>query len=130
MAIRLGATDVFDSVVIAHPGGPSLGEIQKIKVPAAWVCAEEDMGFKKSLRNEAETHFASRKGTPAFVEYEFKDYKGTLSSYTIDRGHVLMVFVGTCHGFAARPNLALPEIVEAYKGALEQTAEWFKKTLV
>lgn len=78
MAIRLGATDVFDSVVIAHPGGPSLGEIQKIKVPAAWVCAEEDMGFKKSLRNEAEAHFASRKGTTAFVEYEFKDYKGTL----------------------------------------------------
>ncbi|KAJ2928419.1 hypothetical protein H1R20_g8682, partial [Candolleomyces eurysporus] len=37
---------------------------------------------------------------------------------------------GTQHGFAARPNLAYPEIVEAHEKALEQTISWFKKTLV
>ena len=36
---------------------------------------------------------------------------------------------GTVHGFAARPNLAMPEVVEAYKGALQQTVDWFNKTL-
>jgi hypothetical protein len=36
---------------------------------------------------------------------------------------------GTAHGFALRPNLALPDLKTAYEGALEQTAAWFEKTL-
>lgn len=36
---------------------------------------------------------------------------------------------GTAHGFAARPNLALPDIVEAYHKALQQTVAWFARTL-
>ncbi|GJE91791.1 dienelactone hydrolase family protein [Phanerochaete sordida] len=111
IAIRLGATDLFDSLVILHPGNTTIEQIKAIKKPAAWACAEEDMSFKKPLRDEAEALFASRKDKPEFVEYEFKDYKGT------------------CHGFAARPNLEVPEIVEAYHGALDQTAAWFEKTL-
>lgn len=36
---------------------------------------------------------------------------------------------GTVHGFAARPNLAYPEVKAGYEGAFEQTIEWFQKTL-
>lgn len=37
--------------------------------------------------------------------------------------------IGTAHGFAARPNLDLPEIKEAFELAFEQTVQWFQKTL-
>jgi hypothetical protein len=36
---------------------------------------------------------------------------------------------GTAHGFAARPNLNVPEVKLAYEEAFEQTVEWFTKTL-
>ncbi|KAI0345740.1 dienelactone hydrolase endo-1-3,1,4-beta-D-glucanase [Trametopsis cervina] len=111
VAIRLGSSDLFDAIVIAHPGGNSIEQIKAIKVPASWACAEDDMSFKKPLRDEAEAVFAARKEKSDYVEYEFNDYKGTV------------------HGFAARPNLAIPEVVEAYKGALNQTENWFKKYL-
>ena len=32
--------NVFDSVVIVHPGGVTEEQIKAIKVPAAWACAE------------------------------------------------------------------------------------------
>lgn len=35
------------------------------------------MSFKKPIRDEAEAIFAARKDTPGYIEYEFKDYKGT-----------------------------------------------------
>jgi len=113
LAIRLGSRSSLplDSIVIAHPGSTSIKEIQAIRIPASWACAEDDMSFKKPLRDQAEAAFAARKDKPDFVEYEFRDYKGT------------------AHGFAARPNLGLPEIVEAYNGAFQQTIDWFNKTL-
>jgi len=37
--------------------------------------------------------------------------------------------LGTAHGFAARPNLEVPEVKEAYEKAFQQTVDWFKKTL-
>ncbi|KAF9457747.1 dienelactone hydrolase endo-1,3,1,4-beta-D-glucanase [Collybia nuda] len=110
-AIRLGATDLVRSIVICHPGGFTIPEAQAIKVPAAWVCAEDDLFFSKDLRLKTEAIFGQRKGKDNFIEYEFKDYKGT------------------AHGFAARPNLALPEVKEAHEKAFEQTVEWFQKTL-
>ncbi|EKM49648.1 uncharacterized protein PHACADRAFT_265215 [Phanerochaete carnosa HHB-10118-sp] len=111
MTVRLGSTDLFSSVVILHPGAVTAEQMKAIKTPASWACAEDDMTFTKSLRDQAEAIFAARKDKPDYIDYEFKDYKGT------------------CHGFAARPNLAIPEIVEAYNGALEQVAVWFQKTL-
>ncbi|RDB27813.1 Hydrolase tropI [Hypsizygus marmoreus] len=109
--IRLGATDLVNSIVICHPGRFSIPEAKAIKVPAAWVCAEEDMFFSHSLRLRAEAIFSERQGTDSFVEYEFKDYKGT------------------AHGFASRPNLNLPEVKEAHEKAFEQVVGWFAKTL-
>ena len=40
IATRLGSTDLFDSIVIAHPGGITAEQIKAIKVPTAWECAE------------------------------------------------------------------------------------------
>jgi len=107
--VRVAGTGLVNSVVVAHPGTFTLDQVKAIKVPASWVCAEEDMFFPDSLRTQSEAELAGRKAN--FVEYEFKEYKGT------------------AHGFASRPNLELPEIKEAYEGAFEQTVEWFKKTL-
>ncbi|KAG5646392.1 hypothetical protein DXG03_003715 [Asterophora parasitica] len=64
-----------------------------------------------ALRVQAEGVFSECKGTSSFLEYEFKDYKGT------------------AHGFAARPNLEIPEVKEAFERAFQQTVDWFAKTL-
>lgn len=148
MAIRLGSTGTFDSVVIAHPGLVKMKEIKEIKVPAAWVCAEgkhfgvliwlrscssllaEDGPFPKAVRDEAEAVFAARKDKADYVDYEFRDYEGTQSAIDIYYGEdELTVLPGTVHGFACRPNVGIPNIMAAYNAALDQTVGWFKKTL-
>jgi hypothetical protein len=43
--------------------------------------------------------------------------------------HSMYQRTGTAHGFAARPNLTVPEVKAGYEGALEQTVAWFTKTL-
>ncbi|KAF9049634.1 dienelactone hydrolase endo-1,3,1,4-beta-D-glucanase [Hymenopellis radicata] len=110
-AIRFAATVTFNSVVIAHPGATNLAQFKAMKVPCSWVCAEEDMIFSKALRLQAEAEFSGRTGKDNFVDYEFKEYTGTV------------------HGFASRPNLEYPEVKEGFEGALRQTVEWFRKTL-
>ncbi|KAG7443072.1 dienelactone hydrolase endo-1-3,1,4-beta-D-glucanase [Guyanagaster necrorhizus] len=112
VAVRIGATNLFDTIVVCHPGGLSTEQFKALKVPSSWACAEEDMGFKPAARAAAEAELAGRKGKPNFVEYEFIDHKGTT------------------HGFAARPNLAYPEVKAGFEAALQQTVEWFKKTLL
>lgn len=110
MVVRLGSTDIFDSAVVAHPGRISAKEIQAMRIPTSWICAEEDRTFPPSLRKEAETIF-KRKHEIDKLEYEFKDYKGTV------------------HGFAARPNLEIPVVKQAFEASFEQTIAWFNKTL-
>jgi len=134
-AIRLGSRNLVDSLVIAHPARFTIKEIEAIKVmytyslflgkisgvatpdvflqvPSAWQCAEDDVWFSESMRNQAEAVFSGRKGTDAFIDYDFKGYKGTT------------------HGFAARPNISIPELKVQYEEAFKNTVEWFKKTLV
>jgi len=109
--IRFGKTGLVDSVIIAHPGRFTIDDVKAIKVPALWLCAEEDQFFQDEKRLQSEAVFAARKDQPDYVDYEFQLYKGT------------------AHGFASRPNLNLPEIKEAWEGAFQQTINWFKKTL-
>jgi len=111
VAINLASTDLINSAVVCHPGSGSEKEVQAIKVPTSWACAEDDMSFKPKLRKRAEEIFESRRGKDNFVEYEFQDYKGT------------------AHGFANRPNLSYPEVKAGHEGALLQTVKWFDKTL-
>ena len=93
--MRLGGTDLVNSLVICHPGPITIDQVKAIKVPTAWVCAEgnlleicllytfffklllsEDMLFPESLRLESEAVFAERKDKENYIDYEFKVYKG------------------------------------------------------
>jgi carboxymethylenebutenolidase len=38
--VRLGGTDLVNSVIIVHPGTFTLDQVNAIKVPASWICAE------------------------------------------------------------------------------------------
>ncbi|EKM51493.1 uncharacterized protein PHACADRAFT_261654 [Phanerochaete carnosa HHB-10118-sp] len=111
LCIRLGAAGAVDSLVVCHPTINNADQIREVRVPTAFACAEADSSFTPAIRKEAEKYFESQKGTEGAVEFEFKDYPGTV------------------HGFATRPNPKVPEVVEAYKVALDQTAGWFRKTL-
>lgn len=55
-------------------------------------------------------------------------YKGTFTANTRDIASNMIS--ETSHGFASRPNLALPEIKLAYDSAFDQAMEWFQKTLI
>lgn len=110
-AIRTSSRNLFNSAVICHPGPTSIAEIKAISVPVSWVCAEDDVWFGTSMRLKTEAAFAERRGTDKFVEYEFVVYKGT------------------AHGFAARPDLEVPEIKEGQERAFQQAVAWFKKSL-
>ncbi|KAF9049633.1 dienelactone hydrolase endo-1,3,1,4-beta-D-glucanase [Hymenopellis radicata] len=110
-AIRLGPTGVFNTLVIAHPGGFSFKDVEALNVPSSWACAEEDMSFSPEKRLKAEVIIAAKKEKNPSLDYEFIDYKGTT------------------HGFAARPNLDYPEVKEGFEACMAQTVNWFKKTL-
>ncbi|KZS93566.1 dienelactone hydrolase endo-1,3,1,4-beta-D-glucanase [Sistotremastrum niveocremeum HHB9708] len=111
IAGRLASTDLFQSAVIAHPGGLKKEQIEKIKIPVSWECAEEDHSFSLDLVHESEAFFKAKEGTEQALPYEFKIYKGTT------------------HGFAARPNLGIPTVKAAFEEACQQTVDWFQKTL-
>ncbi|KAJ7044082.1 dienelactone hydrolase [Mycena alexandri] len=112
IATRVGATtDLFQSIVLAHPSPPTDAQLRAIKAPTAWSAAEDDMGIKAARMDDITALYAGRKGKADFVEYEIKVYKGT------------------AHGFAARPNLEYPEVKEGFEQAFKQAVEWFNKTL-
>ncbi|KAJ7021964.1 Alpha/Beta hydrolase protein [Mycena alexandri] len=110
IATRVGATtDLFQSIVLAHPSNPTDAQLRAIKAPTAWCAAEDDMGINPARMEEIAALYAGRKGTADFVQYEIKVYKA--------------------HGFAARPNFAYPEVKEGFEQAFKQAVEWFNKTL-
>ncbi|KAJ7459828.1 dienelactone hydrolase [Mycena latifolia] len=112
IATRLGAsTDLFNSIVLAHPSPPSDAHIKAIKAPTAWSCAEDDMAIKPARLTEIEALYEERRGKDTFVEFE------------------IQVFKGTAHGFAARPNFAYPDVKEGFEKAFQQAVDWFNKTL-
>ena len=91
--------------------------------------ALEDSTFPPDMKNEAEAVFTARKGKPDFVEYEFKQYMGMKITYSPNLWSNWDFLSGTIHGFAIRPNLAFPDVREAFEKAFEAKVEWFKKTL-
>lgn len=97
MCIRFaGKPDLLDTVVICHPGKFTIKEVENMKIPNSWVCTEgkicivhyhsvltlntDDTFFPTALRDKSEAEFLSRKDKENFVEYEFKEYKGSLNS--------------------------------------------------
>ncbi|OAX41747.1 dienelactone hydrolase endo-1-3,1,4-beta-D-glucanase [Rhizopogon vinicolor AM-OR11-026] len=111
LGVRLSPLNIFDSLVVCHPGAISEAEVNAINCPTSWVCAEDDMSFGPAIRSKAEALLEIRKGKENYVDYEFVDYKGTV------------------HGFACRPHLEFPDVKEAFEGSINQTVKWFEKTL-
>ncbi|KZV83716.1 alpha/beta-hydrolase [Exidia glandulosa HHB12029] len=103
VALRLSGTDLIQGAVIAHPGGAPIAQVNAIKAPTVWLCAEEDEAFGPAARKAAEEALAARKGGPA---YEFVDYEGTT------------------HGFAARPALEHPTVKDAFEKSFAKTIEF------
>ncbi|GAA97807.1 uncharacterized protein L969DRAFT_19153 [Mixia osmundae IAM 14324] len=97
---------LIDVAVAAHPGNTSKDMFEKIRVPILFVAAEEDMTFGEPVQKMAKEVLAANKVPAQFERY-----------------------MGCCHGFAARPNLADKEIKVAFEAANEAIAAFFQKHL-
>ncbi|TKA52087.1 hypothetical protein B0A53_04747 [Rhodotorula sp. CCFEE 5036] len=93
----------LDACVCFHPGGPSPTAWKNIAKPFMLVCSEEDFAFD---RNKA-TVLPILAGLKVPVEV-WDDNKGTT------------------HGFGCRPDMAKPEVRDAFERGLERTKEWFE----
>ncbi|KAG8862733.1 hypothetical protein FRB96_000743 [Tulasnella sp. 330] len=107
-AFHIATTDLATSCVIAHPGPVATEAAKGFKVPSSWVMAEEDHYFPPTKRNEVEAILRAKE--PGLT-CEFVDHPGT------------------CHGFAIRPDVTLPDQKAAFENSLDQISAWFGKTL-
>ncbi|KAG8930105.1 hypothetical protein FRC01_003250 [Tulasnella sp. 417] len=58
-----------------------------------------------------------------------EQYEGVLRAKLEAQDFEIQVYPGTTHGFAVRPNLEIPEVKQAYEGALQQTTKWLQEKL-
>lgn len=107
-AIHIATTGLVNAVVICHPGPTSRGEVNRIRTPTSWVCAEEDVWLSVANRQQYEAILRAKSETQAFEMH---------------------VYPGTTHGFSVRPNLEIPQIKQAQEDALQQTTKWFQEQL-
>ena len=98
---------LVDAVVGCHVSLTNRTHFQKVRVPVALVCAEQDDQFSNSQRIEAERILSHRPE----IQSQFLLTKGTV------------------HGFAARPNPDNPAIMEAYQQANQFIVQWAKTHL-
>ncbi|KAG8879924.1 hypothetical protein FRB97_001278, partial [Tulasnella sp. 331] len=98
-AFHIATTDLATSCVIAHPGPVATEAAKGFKVPSSWVMAEEDHYFPPTKRNEVEAILRAKE--PGLT-CEFVDHPGT------------------CHGFAIRPDVTLPDQKAAFENSLDQ----------
>ncbi|KAG8894409.1 hypothetical protein FRC01_012990 [Tulasnella sp. 417] len=105
VATYIAGTDIVKTAIITHPGMLSLQMIEAVKVPTLWQIPEDDSQMPD--RSKAREILGKKDG----IVFEFTEYKGTR------------------HGFAARPNLGIPHIKQAYEDAVDEGVEWFRKTL-
>jgi len=108
MCGSLATTDLVKTAILVHSGPVSLDQVKNFKVPTCWIFAEEDDTWDEKKQLDVEAILREKADTQ---QYEVKLYKGTT------------------HGFAARPNLSIPAVKQAYEDALEEAASWFKRIL-
>jgi len=103
-----GKENYINAFAVAHPSLLNQADIQNIKTPGLFLCAEHDPVFPQNgLRKEAE-EFLKSKG----VENVFVDYPGT------------------AHGFGIKADEKNAVISAAAKDATERAIQFFKKHLV
>jgi len=104
----LAATDKVHGSVICHPAPLKVPEeIEAIKQPTLWICAETDNTFPIPTRKAAEEVLVKKGG----AKFTFKDYPGTT------------------HGFACRGDPKNPTIEKAKIDALQEAIHFFKHEL-
>ncbi|POY72332.1 hypothetical protein BMF94_4634 [Rhodotorula taiwanensis] len=100
------ADSAVDALVCFHPGGPKPAEWANIAKPFLLVLPEEDFAFDRS-----------KSTVLPMLE------KVPVETKVIDDNP------GTTHGFGCRPNMAKPQIRQAFERGLEHTKDWFEAHL-
>lgn len=106
-AIMLAAhLDLVKASFTCHPSMLNEADANAVKIPVGFACAEEDHVFSEAARKRFQDILNAAKIENEFVVYE-----------------------GTTHGFACRPNLGNAQVAEAYERSVRQTVEFFNKNL-
>ncbi|SPO25957.1 related to AIM2 - cytoplasmic protein involved in mitochondrial function or organization [Ustilago trichophora] len=109
LVLALNATDHINVSVANHPSMITKGDMTALKNPILFNCAEEDPMFTADYAEQVEKEW-SEKGDKAPV-------------------HKFVLYPGTVHGFAARPNLADKEVKEAFEKAFVEGVDFWKAHL-
>ncbi|UJR34426.1 hypothetical protein I4U23_021833 [Adineta vaga] len=102
-----GPFHLADAIVGCHLSLTNKSHFEQLQVPAAFACAQEDDQFPDSLRTEAQQILSRKSDIPS----------------------KFVLFDGTVHGFASRPNPDNPTIMAAFKQANDLIVEWAKTHL-
>jgi carboxymethylenebutenolidase len=98
----LASTDLVQLSIVAHPAALKVpDDIETIKAPTLWLCAEVDAAFPQDARKSAQ-EILEKKG----VKNVFKDYPGTE------------------HGFAVRGDEKSEHVKKAKIAALEEAIKF------
>ena len=108
LVIALNATDHINVSVANHPSMLNKGDIEAIKNPILFNCAEEDAMFSQDYAKEVEKQWSEQGDKPA---------------------HKFVYYPNTVHGFAARPNLGDKQVKEAFEGAFNEAVQFWKAHL-
>ncbi|ORY88518.1 hypothetical protein BCR35DRAFT_15925 [Leucosporidium creatinivorum] len=101
--------DAIDVYVSAHPAANSIEKFKALTKPFALILPQEDGQFD-GVKDKALKMLAERKAEG--IPFELYQHGSD-----------------TVHGFAARPNVKLPGVKEAFDLSLKQTTDWFEKYL-
>ncbi|TPX37239.1 hypothetical protein SmJEL517_g00981 [Synchytrium microbalum] len=97
--------DRIQAFCLAHPSAVTIPtDVEPVKVPSLWLCAQHDMVFTPSMRKKAEELLKGKNAT--FVDYE-----------------------GVQHGFASRGDDKEEVVKAAMTDARKRGAEFFKQNL-
>jgi dienelactone hydrolase len=105
--IRLGATDLIDGAAVAHPSFLDVpGDIEKLKKPSLFLCAEVDHAFPVDKRTQSQQILEQRSADATFKLFE-----------------------GVSHGFAVRFNGEDKVAAAAAEEAKDLAVQFFKRIL-
>ncbi|KWU45863.1 hypothetical protein RHOSPDRAFT_32336 [Rhodotorula sp. JG-1b] len=118
----------LDACVCFHPGGPSPRAWKNIAKPFMLVCSEGESGPR--IARSKDPHTRSLTSVCGFAEdFAFDRDKATVLPILAALRVPVEVWddnKGTTHGFGCRPNMATPEVREAFERGLRRTKEWFE----
>ncbi|EIN09847.1 hypothetical protein PUNSTDRAFT_143266 [Punctularia strigosozonata HHB-11173 SS5] len=130
----------FKAAVVCHPSHVSFDDITQITEAVSFVWAEHDHVFDKTARESVNQFLVIDQQMNNAGGYTRDNFNAMVSSMApqgprppvaLSKGFEaqLVVYPGTVHGFAIRPDLRDPETRKAFDGALDQAAAFVTKHL-